>query len=77
MIAEEKREPTILGGVLKIGALVRFVPCANLGCSAGLPAIFGKKVTGTVVFIHKAHRWYSVEYVLGKPDCIGYECFKF
>ncbi len=78
LTAEDKREPTILGGVLKVGALVRFVPAACHVVEAGLTEHVMVEVIGTVTKIHEAHRWYRVEYYMGSnPDCIGYECFKY
>lgn len=74
----EQREPTIVGGELKIGAKVRFIPAANFDHSAGFADILMAEVTGTVVQIHEAHRWYCVEYIMGsRPGCIGHEYFKF
>lgn len=75
-MAKRRGEATIVDGVLKIGAFVRFVPSANIGYSAGFPDILGTETTGTVVQINRAHHWYRVEYVMGRSDCIGYECFK-
>ena len=78
LIPEEECEPIILGGRLKIGALVLFIPCANYDRSAGFDGILNKKTIGTVVQIHEKHRWYCVEYLMGgTPDCIGHECFKY
>ena len=78
MMAEENREPTIVGGVLKIGARVRFIPCACYVGEAGLTDHIMVERIGTVVYINEAHRWYCVEYLMGgMPDCIGHECFKY
>lgn len=35
-----------------------------------------REVTGTVVYINEAHRYYRVQYERG-PGCIGFECFKY
>lgn len=75
---EEHHEPTIVGGILRIGALVRFVPTACSVVEAGLTEHIVAAVTGTVAEIHEDHRWYRVAYYMGSnPDCIGYECFKY
>ena len=78
MTAKDERAPTIVGGELQIGVMVRFIPAANYDHSAGFYDILMREITGTVVQIHDAHRWYRVEYIMGtKPGCIGHECFKF
>ncbi len=64
--------------MIELGEKVRFVPAANLDHSAGFPETLQIEVAGTVVQIHEEHRWYRVKYTLGtRPDCIGFECFKF
>lgn len=60
---------------VKIGDSYRFVPAANFDHSAGFPELKDREITGTVVQIHEAHRWFRVEY--RTPGCIGHECFKF
>lgn len=78
LTAEEKRGPHIVGGGLKIGALVQFVPSACYVGEAGLTDHIMVEVIGTVTEIHEKKRWYRVEYCMGyNPDCIGHECFKF
>ena len=68
----------IIGGKLKVGALVRFVPSACWVGEAGLTPHVNVEVVGTVIEIHEDHHWYRVEYCMGhNPDCIGYECFKY
>lgn len=63
---------------MKIGARVRFIPCACYVGEAGLTDHIMVERIGTVVYIHEAHRWYCVEYLMGgMPDCIGHESFKF
>lgn len=59
---------------IEVGDKVRFVPCANYDHSAGFADILMREVTGTVVQVHEAHRWYRVEYERGGAR--GYECFK-
>lgn len=77
-MSEENREPHILGGNLKVGALVRFVPTACYVGEAGLTDHIMVEVIGTVTEIHETHHWYRVAYCMGaNPDCIGYECFKY
>lgn len=77
-MSEENREPHILGGNLKVGALVRFVPAACYVGEAGLTDHIMVEVIGTVTEIHETHHWYRVSYYMGaNPDCIGYECFKY
>lgn len=64
----------------EIGSRMTFHPCANLGNmgSGDIQGMLHRPVTGTVVQIHAAHRWYRVAYQMGdKPGCIGYECFKY
>ena len=64
--------------MIEIGDKVRFIPAANFDHSAGFGDILRKEVTGTVVQIHEARRWYRVEFIMGdRPGCIGHECFKF
>ena len=50
-MSEENREPHILGGNLKVGALVRFVPAACYVGEAGLTDHIMVEVIGTVTEI--------------------------
>lgn len=59
----------------EIGDTVRFRPAATLDHSAGFPQELGVTVTGTVVQIHSAHRWYRVRYELAGRA--AFECFPF
>ena len=62
------------------GSRLTFTPAPNVGNmgSGDIQGVLHRPVTGTVVQIHRAHRWYRVAYQMGdKPGCIGYECFKF
>lgn len=52
------------------------MPGCNLDHSSGFDGALRQKVTGTVVQVHEAHRWYRVRYNLN-ARCIGHECFKF
>lgn len=58
-----------------IGDEVRFKPCANLDKSAGFGDILGCEVTGKVVQVNEARRWYRAAYET--PQGTRYECFKF
>lgn len=62
--------------MIKIGDKYCFKPSAFFTSTAQFgDASPVKTVTGTVVYINEAHRYFRVEYVL--PGCIGHECFKF
>ena len=77
MRVRKRKEPDKARCGVKIGSTVRFVSSANVGCSAGFPEIMQAEVSGTVILINEKHRWYRVEYCMGKPGCIGHECFKY
>ena len=59
----------------KIGDTVRFKPCFGVNASAGFGEILAADVTGTVVQISDAHRWYRAAY--DTPTGVKYECFKY
>lgn len=62
---------------MEIGEKIRFRPCAwmeNPERFSIAPA--GRDVTGTIIEINEAHRWYRVAYPLGAAGT-GHECFKF
>ena len=62
---------------MEIGEKIRFRPCAwleNPERYSIAPA--GRDVTGTIIEINEAHRWYRVAYPLGACGT-GHECFKF
>ena len=64
--------------MIEIGDKVRFLPGCNQDHSAGFDGALRREVTGTVIQVHAAHRWYRVKFKLNdKPGCIGHECFKF
>lgn len=45
----------------KVGMKVRFDPFSYIQ-SFGSSDVKGRMVTGTVVYVNKAHKWFSVEY---------------
>lgn len=51
--------------MIAIGERVQFDPMEHI-TGMGSESIKGNFVTGTIVFVHYAHRWFSVEY-----DCDG------
>lgn len=51
------------------------MPCANFGAAAGFAGELSVEVTGTVVQVNEAHRWYRAAYET--PQGTRYECFKF
>lgn len=62
--------------MVKIGDKMTFTPSAWVQ-EVGLALLRAKTVTGTVDFIHRAHRWYRVRYELDTfcGRVVGYECF--
>ena len=71
------RDPEGAGSAppVELGDCKRFKPAAYATGVAGFGAELNVTVTGTVVQIHREHRWYRVRYE--HPYGIGYECFKF
>ena len=59
----------------EIGDKVRFKPAAFYRTRDDPVYDIPVEVTGTVVQIHEAHRWYRAQYSM--PGCIGHETFKF
>ena len=62
---------------MEIGEKIRFRPCAwleNPERYSIAPA--GRDVTGTIIEINEAHRWFRVAYPLGAAGT-GHECFKY
>lgn len=58
--------------------MITFVPTVFLNGITTLVGIKSQRdlhVTGQVVYVNQAHRWYRVKFNL--PGCMGYECFKF
>lgn len=62
--------------MVQIGDKMTFTPSAWVQ-EGGLALLKAKTVTGTVDFIHRAHRWYRVRYELDMfcGRVVGYECF--
>lgn len=60
----------------EIGSTLTFRPSAFEG-SGDIDGVLHQKVTGTVVYVNEAHRWYRVAYQTNMPGCIGYEGFKY
>ncbi len=63
----------------KLGMKYSFVPAAFTAEKSGTPAPGGvripHRVTGTVTYIHRQHRWFQVTYeIFGN---VLKECFKF
>lgn len=61
---------------MRIGDQVSFVPSAFMSTSpeiAMAKGLVAVKVTGTIVGIHRGHRWYRVRYQAG--DVTLFECF--
>ena len=63
----------------EIGDRITFTPSAFISIGGGPKytpdGMVPVKVTGTIVEVHEAHRWYRCEY-----DCLGVilnECFKY
>ena len=61
----------------EIGSSKSFVPAAFFNCISDINGILHRPVTGRVVYVHEAHRWYRVEFPLGDRGAVGHECFKF
>lgn len=60
---------------IEVGDKWRFVPSANLDHSAGFGEILLREITGVVVEVNEAHRWFRVAFPCGTVT--GHECFKF
>lgn len=62
---------------MEIGEEIRFRPFAWLENPERYSiATVGRDVTGTIIQINEAHRWYRVAYPLGAAGT-GHECFKY
>lgn len=64
----------------ELGETRRFIPAAYLSAmglptESMLPRPTNPVVTGTIVQVHREHRWYRVAYETGHGTL--YECFKF
>jgi len=65
------------GDQTEIGDLKTFAPHGFYNFENPQQMRAAVKVTGTVVEIHQAHRWYRVRYQLPEGGPYYYECFKF
>ena len=68
-------EPALHGDLPQVGEVVRFVPSVSKD-SAGFVGTISQQVTGTIVQVNLAKRWYRVEWPAGCGRT-GTECFKF
>lgn len=59
----------------EIGDKFRFIPSCNAENTNGFGEILRVDVTGTVVQVHEAHRWYRASY--DTPQGVQHETFKF
>ena len=59
----------------EIGEKFRFIPSCNAENTNGFGEILRVDVTGTVVQVHEAHRWYRASY--DTPQGVQHETFKF
>lgn len=67
---------------MKIGDKVRFTPAPFEACRENIKNGPGGKplntrVTGEIVRIHRAHRWFRVRYQMAPDTPVYFECFKF
>ena len=60
----------------EVGDKVKFTPAAYLGKSDGFCEDLTIEVTGEIVQVNEARRWYRVRYEV-RPDCIRFETFKY
>lgn len=60
----------------EVGDKVKFTPAAYLGKSDGFCEDLTIEVTGEIVQVNEAHRWYRVRYEV-RPGCIRFETFKY
>ena len=47
---------------VRVGMKAKFDPFKDMMHCYGVEQLRNKKVTGKVVFVNRAHRWFSVEY---------------
>ena len=59
----------------EIGDKFRFIPSCNAENTNGFGEILRVDVTGTVVQVHEAHRWYRAKY--DTPQGVQHETFKY
>ena len=60
----------------EVGEKVKFTPAAYLGKSDGFCEDLTIEVTGEIVQVNEARRWYRVQYEV-RPGCIRFETFKY
>ena len=60
----------------EVGGKVKFTPAAYLGKTDGFCEDLTIEVTGEIVQVNEARRWYRVRYEV-RPGCIRFETFKF
>ena len=77
IVAEGEDEPIPWdsGPPVEVGDLVEFIPAANRSCTDAFGETLARKITGEVVEVNRARRWYRVKYEV--PGCIRYEVFKY
>lgn len=60
----------------EVGGKVKFTPAAYLGKTDGFCEYLDIEVTGEIVQVNEARRWYRVRYEV-RPGCIRFETFKY
>lgn len=60
----------------EVGDKVKFTPAAYLGKTDGFCEYLDIEVTGEIVQVNEARRWYRVRYKV-RPGCIRFETFKY
>lgn len=60
----------------EVGDEVKFTPTAYLGKADGFCEDLTVTVTGEIVQVNEARRWYRVQYEV-RPGCIRFETFKY
>lgn len=60
----------------EVGDKVKFTPAAYLGKTDGFCEYLDIEVTGEIVQVNEARRWYRVRYEV-RPGCIRFETFKY
>lgn len=60
----------------EVGGKVKFTPAAYLWKTDGFCEYLDIEVTGEIVQVNEARRWYRVQYEV-RPGCIRFETFKY
>lgn len=60
----------------EVGDKVKFTPAAYFGKTDGFCEYLDIEVTGEIVQVNEARRWYRVRYEV-RPGCIRFETFKY